>query len=118
MEGTMTMPNSQPTNLATSLLEWKEEGRDVRWLGRRFVFRRFCPSLPSPLRPTNGFETSQPNHPCRLGGGVAAAVGERDSHGRRRHYSWSASLPWEREKNWSVLSACLLSGGEDRPPMT
>ena len=103
----MTMPNSQPTNLATSLLEWKEEGRDVRWLGRRFVFRRFCPS-PSDQRLRNqpSSPTIRAGGPCRLGGSVAAAVGERDSHGRRRrHYSWSASLPWERETD--CLSVCF-----------
>ena len=58
-EGTMTMPNSQPANQPTSLLEWKEEGRDVRWGGGSFS-GGFVPLLS--VRPTNGFETSQPNH--------------------------------------------------------
>ena len=103
--------------LATSLLEWKEEGRDVRWA----TAVRFPAVLSLSVRPTASKPASQPNHPGgRAGRAGLAAVGERDSHGRRRrrHYSWSASLPWERETDRSVLSVCLLSAGEDRPPMT
>ena len=61
MEGTMTMPNSQPTIRATSLLEWKEEGRDGRWGGGSFS-GGFVP-LSVSVRPTASKPASRPNHP-------------------------------------------------------
>ena len=61
MEGTMTMPNSQPTNQPSNLFARMEGGREGRTLVGAAV--RFPAVLSLSVRPTASKPASQPNHP-------------------------------------------------------